>query len=78
MAQGLWTCKLIPAVFSLWFIAQIYFWLGCNVILQELTHARREAQEKYIQTLKEEAEILKIHREPNGEIQQIQEDMEQG
>ena len=52
--------------------------MGCNVILQELTPARREAQEKYIQTLKEEAEILKIHREPDGEIQQIQEDMEQG
>ena len=52
--------------------------MGCNVILQELTPARREAQEKYIQTLKEEAEILKIHREPEVEIQQIQEDIEQG
>ena len=46
--------------------------MNCNVILQELTPARKEAQEKYIQTLKKDAELLKMHREPEEEIQQIQ------
>ena len=49
-----------------------------NAVLQELTPARRKAQENYVQMLKKEAEILKIHREPEGEIKMIQEDMEQG
>ena len=70
------TASLFCFFFCAQFISEC--WVMLFVILQELTPARRKAQEDYIQRLKNEAEILKIHRKPEVEIKQMQEDMEQG